>query len=48
MIGKNIRIDAVQVYPSAPSPNTVLQEVSRATGGTFKTVSTSELHDFLH
>ena len=47
MIGKNIRIDAVQIYPSAPAPNSVLQEVSRATGGTFKTVSTAELRDFM-
>ena len=48
MVGKNIRIDAVQIYPSAPSPNAVLQEVTRATGGQFKTVSTAELRDLLH
>jgi hypothetical protein len=46
MIGKNIRIDAVQIYPSTPSPNSVLQEVSKASGGQFKTVSSSELRDF--
>lgn len=48
MIGKNIRIDAVQVYPVSPSPNKVLQEVNRATGGQFRNVSAAELRDFAH
>jgi hypothetical protein len=48
MVGKNIRIDAVQVYPVSPSPNKVLQEVSRQTGGQFRNVSGPELRDFAH
>ena len=46
MIGKSIRIDAVQVYPTASSPNSVLQEVSRSTGGQFRSVSSAELREF--
>jgi hypothetical protein len=48
MIGKNIRIDAVQVYPVSPSPNKTLQEVTRATGGQYRNLSTPELRDFAH
>lgn len=48
MVGRNIRIDAVQVYPVSPSPNKVLQEVSRATGGQFRNVSAAELREFAH
>jgi hypothetical protein len=48
LVGKNIRVDAVQVYPVSPSPNKVLQEVSRATGGKFQNVSAAELRDFAH
>jgi len=48
MVGKNIRVDAVQVYPVSPSPNKVLQEVSRATGGQFRNVSAVDLREFAH
>lgn len=48
MVGKNIRIDAIQVYPVSPSPNKVLQEVSRQTGGQYRNVSSPELRDFAH
>jgi hypothetical protein len=48
MVGKNIRIDAVQVYPLTPSPNSTLQEVARATGGQYRNVSAAQLRDFAH
>jgi hypothetical protein len=47
MIGKNIRIDAIQILPS-PSPIPELQEVVRATGGQFRVVSPAELRGFAH
>lgn len=48
MVGKNIRIDVVQVYPVSPSPNKVLQDVSRQTGGQYRNISASELNAFAH
>lgn len=48
MVGKNIRIDVVQVYPLTPSPNSTLQEVARATGGQYRNVSAAQLRDFAH
>jgi hypothetical protein len=48
LVGKNIRVDAVQVYPVSPSPNKVLQEVSRATGGQFRNVSAVDLRGYAH
>lgn len=48
MLGKNIRIDAVQVYPLTASPNPTLQEVARATGGQYRNVSAAQLRDFAH
>ncbi|HEY2587098.1 MAG TPA: hypothetical protein VGI81_15230 [Tepidisphaeraceae bacterium] len=48
MIGKNIRINIVQVYPVTPSPNPTLQETARATGGQYRNVSAPQLRDFAH
>ena len=46
MVGKGIRIDAVQI--NSPSASPVLQEVTRETGGQFRTVSEAELRTFSH
>jgi hypothetical protein len=47
LIGKNIRVDAIQIQTS-PSPIPELQEVSRATGGQFRVVSPSDLRNLAH
>ena len=46
MVGKGIRIDAVQV--NSPSASPVLQEVTRESGGQFRSVSEAELRSFSH
>jgi hypothetical protein len=46
LIGKNIRVNAIQIYPVTAPAMGVLQEVCKATGGKYQQVSSAELHEF--